>query len=268
MKRIDYSKLLATLAGRYLFPRNKFCTLCGRKVYDFLPFRGGSAAAPSVIRALGMVGSNLDQFECPWCGGHDRERHLFLYIEKSGIFHDVALKSVLHFAPEVRLSEYIASLGPAHYVRCDLFPATPDVLRVDMLAMPFAANSFDLLIANHVMEHVADDMMAISEISRVLKPGGFAILQTPYSAKLKVTWSDSGIDTDDGRLNIYGQEDHVRVFGRDIFDRFASCGLESKVQSHNNLLTGFDGAYFGVNEEEPFFLFSKPAVQGLPKLGR
>ena len=145
-------------------------------------------------------------------------------------------------------------------VRCDLYPWVPDMVKVDLLALPYAEDHFDLLIANHVLEHVEDDRRAVAEIARVLKPGGYAILQTPYSDVLERTWEDAGIRSGESRLEAFGQEDHVRLFGKDVFDRIAQQGLVAKVQSHKELLAGYSSYRFGLNEREPFFLFVKPIV--------
>ena len=212
---------------------------------------------PALVQVLDMVGSDVDNFSCPRCGAHDRERHLLLYMTSSGLLSALRGKSIVHFAPEKRLSCEIAVAGPGSYVRCDLYPGSPDIVKVDMLCMAFESQSFDILIANHVLEHVADDRKALSEIHRVLKVGGYAILQTPYARKLHATWQDAGITDDAARLQAYGQEDHVRLYGRDIFDRFTSAGLRSCVASHSDLLEQINASIHGVNHEEPFFLFQK-----------
>jgi SAM-dependent methyltransferase len=129
--------------------------------------------------------------------------------------------------------------------------------RVDLLDMPFADESVDLLIANHVLEHVDDDLRAIAEIGRVLAKDGVAILQTPYSRMLQHTWEDAGIVGAEARLQAYGQEDHVRLYGRDIFERFASGQLVADIGSHASLLPDVDAERFGVNSEEPLFLYRK-----------
>lgn len=206
---------------------------------------------------MDTAGSDPDHFECPRCGSHDRERHLFLYLQSSGLLEEARGAAILHFAPEKHLTKLIQQTQPAQYVKADLFPGAPDVQRVDMLDMQFADNGFDLVIANHVLEHVSDADRALAEIRRVLKPGGYTILQTPYSRTLHHTWEDPGIDSQDARLQAYGQEDHVRLFGRDIFDRFAATGFESRVQQHAELLPGVDTRIAGVNPIEPFFLFRK-----------
>lgn len=234
------------------------CIMCGHKVWRFMPYMHGSAGTPGLMRVIDVIGSNPDRFECPRCGAHDRERHLLMYLEATDLLADMRGKSVLHFAPEKRLVRHIRASSPARYVPCDLYPSTPEVECVDMLEMQFEDQSFDLVIANHVLEHVNDELKALSEIRRVLKPGGYAILQTPYSAKLHHTWEDPGIDDDAARLQAYGQIDHVRLFGRDIFARFASIGLVSCVRQHHEVLPGVDATVLGVNPREPLFLFRRP----------
>jgi len=258
MKRINYARAVRALVYRFAWPRNRKCVLCGHVFYRFLPYRGSGLHALALMEAVGAVGSNVEDFECPWCGCNDRERHLFLYMTAIGLLPSMSGMSVLHFAPEKRLSPRILETSPARYIKCDLFPKAADVSRVDILEMPFEDRTFDLVIASHVMEHVADDLLALREVCRVLKPGGYAILQTPFSSKLHRTWSDPGIDTDEARLHAHGQEDHVRLYGRDIFQRFKSAGLESRVKQHRELLAEIKGREFGVNEDEPFFLFQKP----------
>ncbi len=209
------------------------------------------------MRAIDFTGSDLDNFECPWCGATDRERHLLMYMQASGLVDSLADKEILHFAPEKRIARLVADSSPVRYIKADLYPTTPDIERVDMLAIPYPDESFDLVIANHVLEHVSDDLQSLQELRRVLKVGGKAILQTPFSTRLHATWSDEGIDDDESRLQAYGQEDHVRLFGRNIVDRFAESGLTPRVQQHDQLLPDIRAESFGVNRAEPFFLFER-----------
>ena len=247
------------LTARINFNAVYICIICNHNVGKFLPYRRGRRGLPPMMNALNIVGSDVDHFECPWCGCHDRERHLLIYMHATGLFNILSKMAILHFAPERRLSIIIAATNPARYVQCDLCPQTSDIEKINILKIPYSEKNFDLVIANHVLEHVADDLGALAEIYRVLKPGGYAILQTPYSAKLHQTWSDPGIDTDDARLQAYGQEDHVRLFGRDIFKRFSSVGLEPCVKKHDQLPSQYDPKKYGINGKEPFFLFRRPA---------
>ena len=233
------------------------CVCCGKNSPFFLSFAGGAHAAPPVNEKLDVVGSDLKRYSCPKCESNDRERHLMLYCQKLGLARVMAGGRVLHFAPEPRFAAYVAAANPREHVKADLFPAAADIQKVDMLAMAFAAASFDMVIANHVLEHVADDARALSEIRRVLRPGGLAILQTPYSAMLETTFEDAGIVSRDAREHAYGQDDHVRLYGQDIFARFAAAGFASRVVRHETALGDVDPAVHGVNPREPFFLFER-----------
>lgn len=234
------------------------CVACNNPVWRFMPYRMGSRGLPPLIRALEIVGSDVDNFECPRCGAHDRERHLLLYLRASGMLEWMKGRSILHFAPEKRLSRWIQAAGPADYTACDLYPQASHVRRVDMSDMEIESGSVDMVIANHVLEHVGDVDRALREVFRILAPDGHAILQTPYSSKLHHTWSDAGIDTPQARLQAHGQEDHVRLFGRDIFERIEAAGFESRVRQHADLLAHVDPHTSGVSRAEPFFLFRKP----------
>lgn len=257
MARISLAKAVRVLTARIPRRNRRYCALCGHFVGDFIPFGRGTAGIPPLLRSIDIVGSDVDHFECPWCGSHDRERHLYLYMTKAGLLDRLPGSRVLHFAPERRLASVIASHYPACYVKCDLVVRDAGVMAADIMAIPFIENSFDFVIANHVLEHVNNDISALIEITRVLRPGGMAILQTPFSAKLQRTWFDPGIDSEESRLQAYGQSDHVRLYGKDIFQRFSSHGLKSSVSSHDDLLAEYLPQIYGVNQREPFFLFEK-----------
>lgn len=233
------------------------CCLCGRRVGRFLPYRNGWNGAPPLMRALKIVGSDLDWYLCPACGANDRERHLDFYFRRLGLYGKIKGKDVIHFAPEPKFRKLIAQAGPARHVLADLFPAAPGIQKVDMLDIAFPDGAFDCVIANHVLEHVADDLRALAELRRVLRPGGFAILQTPYSSVLEKTICDPGTNTAETRLQLYGQEDHVRLYGRDIFVRFAAAGFVNCVVRHEEVLRDIDPVRSGVNRHEPLFLFER-----------
>lgn len=250
-------KFFRALTGRLPLMATYRCNVCDHRVRKFLPYGGGSKSAPALMRAIEFTGSDLDNFECPWCGATDRERHLLMYMQASGLLNSLASKEILHFAPEARIAKMITEQHPVRYIKADLHPHKPDIERIDILDIPYPDDSFDIVIANHVLEHVKDDLRSLQEIQRVLKVGGFAILQTPFSSRLHATWCDDGIDDDQSRLQAYGQEDHVRLFGKDIFSRIAGAGLTSRVQHHDQLLAHIDEKMFGVNRSEPFFLFER-----------
>ena len=252
---VKIRNFLRRLFDRLRFPKRKFCCVCNKKIAAFLPYRGGKRA-PLMV-ALDTVGSDVSNFGCPNCGCHDRERHLVLYLNEMKLLDRFRDAEILHFAPERWISKLVMEKNPGRYIRGDLYPTSDEIETIDMLAIQYPSESFDFVIANHVLEHVDDDLLALSEIRRVLKVGGFAILQTPFSPKLAETFSDPGIQSDFERLQAYGQEDHVRLYGSDIVARMESVGLKSRVVSHDEKLGNIDSRKFGVNVKEPFFLFER-----------
>lgn len=250
-------KQLWRLAAKLPLGGRRYCCVCKKSVPCFLPYRSGTASVPPLHRHIGIVGSDIVHFECPACSASDRERHLFLYFDASDLARRIAGARILHMAPERHLSRYIQAALPATYVRGDLYPANASIERIDLSAIPYADASFDVFIANHVLEHVADDQQVLVEIARVLANDGIAILQTPFSAKLATTFQDPGIDNPAARLHAYGQEDHVRLYGRDMVERIAAYGFAPHVRSHAAMLPGIDAARYGVNPEEPFLMFRR-----------
>lgn len=233
------------------------CIVCGQNVENFLPYRGGRNNLPQLMQLLDWIGSDVDNFLCPNCGAHDRERHLILYLVKLDMLKEFSDSKILHFAPERWFSKVIELQHPRLYIKADLFPSYSDVQKVDLLNTGFDDECFDIVVANHVLEHVDNDEIALAEIRRVLKPFGFAILQTPFTPRLKNTITDTSIDDDQTRLELFGQEDHVRLYGSDIFTRFENAGFKKLIANHKETLTEFDPVYYGVNVNEPLFLFQR-----------
>lgn len=258
MNEITLKKAIR-LSKRYIAHYNpikkKECCICNNKISSFLTYKGGWKAAPQILTALKVIGSDLDNFACPVCNSNDRERHQWLYWQFTHILFSMQGATILHFAPEFHLSKKIIDQKPLVYIRADLYPSTDDIRKIDILSMPFADNEFDILIANHVLEHVSDLNKALLEIHRVLKPNGWAILQTPYSESLENTWEDCGIQTEHERYIAYGQEDHVRLFGKNIFHVIETLGFKLHLFDHAETLGNINAYNYGVNQKEPFMLF-------------
>lgn len=134
-----------------------------------------------------------------------------------------ALK-VLHFAPEQAFYKLFRNQKNLDYTTTDLFSPLADV-KADICDLPFQDNEYDVILCNHVLEHIPDDTKAMQELYRVLKPGGMAILQIPQDLSRAVTFADDSITDQKERARIFGQYDHVRVYGRDYFDKLRSIGF-------------------------------------------
>ena len=132
---------------------------------------------------------------------------------------------VLHIAPEqCFIGPFIACHGE-RYITADLESPWAKV-KMDIHHMPFAGNTFDAVLCNHVLEHVQDDIQAMREIKRVLKPGGWAILQIPFFHPVpEQTFSDDSITDARARERLFGQADHVRRYGKDYAERIEAAGL-------------------------------------------
>ena len=237
------------------------CCYCGRSFFRFSKFRGGWDSFSRYLRDVKWTGSDFDHFWCPFCKCHDRERHLLLFFDRLDLWKKFEGASVLHVAPEKGLGLRIEKCHPANYVRGDLFPSREGVGKLVVTQIQFPDASFDWVICNHVLEHVPDDRKALSELYRVLKPGGIAILQTPFAAGLSQTReNEPSVDTDAKRIEFYGQEDHVRLYGTDLFDRIRAAGFQLTLQSHAEKLPDHDALRYGVNPDEPLFLCRKLPV--------
>lgn len=123
-----------------------------------------------------------------------------------------------------------------NYTTTDLNSPIADV-KADICDLPFGDNEFDFIICNHVLEHIPDDTKAMQEIYRILAPGGSAILQVPYKADLKNTFEDDSITDSKERTRIFGQYDHVRVYGMDYFSKLESIGFKVEAVNYTNTLT-------------------------------
>jgi SAM-dependent methyltransferase len=158
-------------------------------------------------------------------------------------------------APELKLGELIGNSSPSLYVRGDLFPADASIEKIDLEHIPFQNETFDLVICNHILEHVTALPAALSEVHRVLMPGGRFICQTPFASRLTNTFEDRLLQTESDRLFFYGQDDHVRLFGLDIEQLLVEAGFIGRLVPHEELLPEIEPELLGVNEKEPFFDF-------------
>jgi predicted SAM-dependent methyltransferase len=153
----------------------------------------------------------------------ERHRLLWLYLKNETDFF-TADKKVLHFAPEQAFYKRFKKMPNLEYTTTDLNSPLADV-KADICNLPFDDNKYDIILCNHVLEHIPDDTKAMKELYRVLKPNGMAILQIPQDLTREVTFEDDAIIDKKERARIFGQYDHVRVYGRDYFNKLKSIGF-------------------------------------------
>lgn len=153
----------------------------------------------------------------------ERHRLLWLYLQRETDFFSDKLK-VLHFAPEQAFYKRFRALKNLDYTTTDLNSPLADV-KADICNLPFKENEFDVILCNHVLEHIPDDTKAMQELFRVLKPKGMAILQIPQDLSRETTFEDDTITNKKERAKIFGQYDHVRAYGRAYFDKLRGIGF-------------------------------------------
>lgn len=154
----------------------------------------------------------------------ERHRLLWLYLKnETDLF--TSSKKVLHFAPEQAFYKRFKKLHNLNYITTDLESPLADV-KADICNLPFKNNEFDVILCNHVLEHISNDTKAMKELHRVLKPKGWGIFQIPQDLDCDVTFEDDSITDRKERAKIFGQYDHVRVYGRDYFDKLRNVGFQ------------------------------------------
>lgn len=153
----------------------------------------------------------------------ERHRLLWLYLTNETNFF-TSKKKVLHMAPEQCFLSRFKKLNH-EYITADIDSPIADV-KADIVNLPFNDNSFDVVFCNHVLEHIQDDTKAMKELFRVMKKGGMGVFQVPQDLNRDVTFEDNSITDPKERAKIFGQYDHVRVYGRDYFDKLRSVGFK------------------------------------------
>ena len=198
------------IVGLFYRGNNVTCPIINRSYRKFLPY-GRVNPRPNAL--------------CPDSLSLERHRLLWLYLQEKTNFFQQKFH-VLHIAPEQCFMKKFETHHGSQYITADLESPLAKV-KMDIHNMPFADNTFEACLCNHVMEHVQDDIKAMQEIHRVLKPGGWAIIQVPFFPPVPdATFEDPTITEPKKREEAFGQDDHVRKYGKDYSDRLRSVGFE------------------------------------------
>jgi SAM-dependent methyltransferase len=254
----DVLRRLHRRLNAWLYQGERFhCPVCDGRFRAFKPF----GVEVAVARDLRMVAlGRRDVSICPGCVSKERDRAIALYLTLRRDWFRQGSRAILHIAPEEGLGRYLRMLPNVSYLSGDLCPEdspTPAMRRIDVTQIPFEAGTFDLIVCSHVMEHVADDRQAMCEVLRVLKEGGGAFLQVPYSPVLKETREDITVTEDADRLRLYGQKDHVRLYGTDYAERLRAVGFTVAVCETVDLFGEDIACKHGLTLEENLFVCSK-----------
>ncbi len=169
----------------------------------------------------------------------------------------------MHFAPEKMFYDIFSTNKDIEYYPCDLSPkaytydGNVKIIKADITKIPFQENYFDVIICNHVLEHITADGLATSELYRVLKKDGWAILQVPIDYKREATYEDFSITTPKGREKAFGQKDHVRWYGQDYKDRLKKAGFIVKEDDFVKSFSSEDLYRYGLIKSELIYYCKK-----------
>lgn len=202
--RIIVRKMKGCFSDLFSSKKRYYCPICRKSYRSF--------------NAYGVV-PRLNA-QCPGCGALERHRLLWIALDKMLLVADKRGGRLLHVAPEPCLTARLKKIF--EYISIDL-DGLRAMMPMDISQLSFPDGYFDAIVCNHVLEHVPDDRKALSELYRVLKPGGWASIQVPIDGDL--TQEDMSVTDPDERERRFGQHDHVRSYGRDFIGRLEDAGF-------------------------------------------
>lgn len=230
------------------------CNCCQVQYERFAPRYADKADSAALAKHQVVAGYGENVY-CPGCLSTCRERLMI------AIFADripIKDKHILHLSPEPHVFRFLkeqatvitADLMPGFYQQID-----PNVQFADATRLPFANNTFDMVIANHIMEHIPNDGLAMREIHRVLQPGGIAVLQVPFSETIPHTLEEPSIRDPQRQSALFGQKDHVRIYAlNDYLHRLQLAGFTVTYQSYESLSEMYR---YAIQPQEGFIYITK-----------
>lgn len=234
--------------------RGYICNFCNSKYEKFIPDYP-SKKDKNALEINKVIGGYGDNIYCPSCLSAARDR---LIKEILSAKSNINKKTILHLAPEKHLYNFIKSKAtvvtgdfqPINYKAID-----PSIQFADATKLKFDNGTFDFVIANHIMEHIPDDLKAMKEIFRVLKPGGTAILQVPFSESILKTLEEPEINDPQKQSALFGQKDHIRIYQlNDYIKRLEKTGFKVKYIKYESLS---DFYKFAIQPGEGFISIQK-----------
>lgn len=226
---------------------NVYCPICRSSFKFFLSY--------------GFEGQEM---MCHKCESLERHRLVWKYLcEKTNLYNETSKKRLLHFAPELFFYNIFSENKNIEYIPCDSNPEEYNydgnilIQKVDITNIPFNENQFDVILCIHVLEHIPDDRLAMKELYRVIKKGGWGIFQVPVAYNIDVTMEDTNITSPKEREWAFGAKDHVRWYGKDYKDRLRSVGFSVTEDDYAKRLPSEDISRFGLCSSEMIYFCRK-----------
>ena len=232
------------------------------KLFAPLIYKGNKVACPvceksfSKFLSYGSEVAHRENVLCPYDLTLERHRLMWLYLRDHSDFFTAKKLNVLHIAPEQCFIHKFKKQTNLNYLTGDLESPIADI-HFDLHSIPLEENRFDVVFCNHVMEHVTDPLQCMREIYRVMKPGGWAIMQVPQDMNRETTYEDASIVTPEDREKHFWQKDHVRLFGRDYPQWLEKAGFKSEEFDPKKHLNTAEIERFRLIREEVLYIFRK-----------
>ena len=223
------------------------CPCCDGSFITFLPF--------------GVADRRRAHAQCPACGSLERHRLMWLFIQERTPLLKQKQK-LLHVAPERFYFDRLSKHPLVDYTAGDKFDPGYEypkgTIDMDITRIQFPESTFDAVICSHVLEHVPDDGLAMRELLRVLKPGGWAIIQVPLSKAMARTDEDITITDPKERERRFGQHDHFRLYGLDLKDKLQAAGFGVEVVAYTDKFTPAERFRAGLPHDEDVYFCHRP----------
>lgn len=218
--------------------KSRYCPICKSHYRKFLPFG-------VKIR---------DDAMCLNCGSLERHRLIWKFFKGYTNIFEQNEKRMLHIAPEEVFIQRLKKIDNLNYLTADLHDPNA-MIKMDITDIQYPDNQFDIIYCSHVLEHIQNDQQAMRELFRVLKPGGWAILQVPITAN--ETFEDPSVTDPQERKKLFGQHDHVRRYGPDYKDRLKKAGFNTQVFNVNEIVERGNVIKYGLMTEEKVYYCTK-----------
>ena len=218
----------------YGHEEKNFCPICKKSSY---------------FGAAGVLARQ--KAKCPFCGSLERHRLLWLFLQKQTDFFSNVNIIILHVAPESCYEKQFKKIHKNNYITADL-QNPKAMVKMDITNIQYPDKEFDVVICNHVLEHIIDDIKAMGEFYRVLKNDGWAILSVPIT-DLEKTYEDKSIITEADRKKAFGQGDHVRQYGKDYVDRLKKVGFNAEIISWRQITNEDELKKMSIIKENIYF---------------
>jgi SAM-dependent methyltransferase len=258
LKKMQLKRLLKKILPNSLEVKFRQMFYLARGFY----YRGGEYQCPCcetrIRRFISGGVESRPNAQCPRCGSLERHRLLFLYLKHKTDFFSQHLR-VFDIAPSYSMQQKFMHSANLDYLSTSLDDSWA-MTHLDITSLPLPDNHFDCILCYHVLEHIADDLQAMRELLRVLKPHGWAILQSPIDTTRETTLENAQATTPEARRDLFGQEDHVRIYGRDYIERMKKAGFVVTQDTFVQDLSDKMIDNFGLMKEEVLFICKKPFI--------